>query len=147
MAQVFITNSSARLNLRAADPDSYPLKHPHRLPRSPAGLILVGQISPFLRGLRRLRKGSGWLSSSASYYRSRAECVHSGCVNGQKCDTETWRAGLVKRNSSPENDTRPELSVSLRVRLVLCYLAEVGNLDILRVIDKLHMWVFPFRIT
>lgn len=30
------------------------------------------------------------------------ECVHSRCVNGQKCDTEreTWRAGLVKRNSS-----------------------------------------------
>lgn len=145
MAQVFITNSSARLNLRAADLDSYPPPRRPPLPRradfSRTNFPLPSGSAPAARG------GSGRLSSSASYYRSRAECVHSGCVNGQKCDTETWRAGLVKRNSSPGNDTQPELSVSPRVCLVLCYLAEVGNLDILRVIYKLHMWVFSFRIT
>lgn len=64
----------------------------------PVGMSLVGQISPPTGSLPTVRGATAWLI--CLLLRPQIECVHTGCVNGQKCSGGTWCAGLVKRNFS-----------------------------------------------
>lgn len=115
---VFITNSSACLNLRASDLRAPP----------PVEVISVGQIflpSGSLPAVRGVAAGLICLLLC-----SQIECVHRGCVNGQKCGSAgTWRAGPLKRNFFQRLPDRTPC-LSLLLCLVLCYLAQDGNLDV-----------------
>lgn len=126
---VFITNSSACLNLRASD-----------LSTPPVGMILVGQIflpSGFLPAVRGVA-----VRLICLLLCSQIECVHSGCVNGQKCGTGTWHAGLVKRNFSHSLLCNQNSEFIPAIMSGVLLLGRGWNLRCLCVIYKLHMWIF-----
>lgn len=94
----------------------------------PVGVISVGQIflpSRSLPAVRGVATGIICLLLCPQI-----ECVHRGCVNGQKCGgAGTWRAGLPKRNFFQWLPDRTPC-LSLLLWLVLCYLAQDGNSDV-----------------
>lgn len=85
---VFITNSSACLNLRAPD-----LRAPPRWGDFSWTNFLPSGSLPAVRGV-----ATGLICLLLC---SQIECVHRGCVNRQKCGgAGTWRAGPPKETSS-----------------------------------------------
>lgn len=127
---VFSTNSSACLNSRASD---------LRVP-PPVEVILVGQISLPSGSLLAVRELICLLLGS------QIECVHRGCVNGQKCGgAGRWRAGPPKRNFFQRLPGRTLFITAVMSGVVL--LGPGWKLRCLCVIYKLHMCVFSLETT